>query len=132
MFAERETEYMGSQPLVRLGTASVADQPDVSAVGFDFDGEFFYVGGMALEASRKYKNILAHSKVALLFDDLASVDPWRPRSVRVYGTADTVKRPGYMGDGEYIRIKPDVHWSIGVEGEGFVDGKPQYKRVKHA
>ena len=72
-------------------------QPDVVPVGFDFDNEYFYVGGMHLTNSTKYKNIQANNRVAIVIDDLKSVDPWEPRGVRVYGIADVVSREGgYM------------------------------------
>jgi nitroimidazol reductase NimA-like FMN-containing flavoprotein (pyridoxamine 5'-phosphate oxidase superfamily) len=45
-------------------------QPDVVPVGFDFDGEYFYVGGINLLKSKKYKNVLKNNKVALVIDDL--------------------------------------------------------------
>jgi pyridoxamine 5'-phosphate oxidase family protein len=44
-------------------------------VGFDFDGDYFYVGGMNL---MKSTNVLKNNKVALVIDDLKSVDPWDP------------------------------------------------------
>ena len=53
-------------------------------MGFDFDGEYFYVGGMNILKSRKYKNVLKNDKVALVIDDLKSVDPWDPRGIRIY------------------------------------------------
>jgi PPOX class F420-dependent enzyme/OxyR family protein len=49
---------------------------------------FFYVGGMNLMKSTKYKNVLKNNKVALVIDDLKSVDPWDPRGMKIYGTAD--------------------------------------------
>ena len=67
-------------------------QPDVAPVGFDFDGEYFYVGGINLLKSKKYKNVLKNNKVALVIDDLKTVDPWDPRGIRLYGTADIVTR----------------------------------------
>ena len=64
---------------------------------------------MNILKSTKYKNILKNNKVAIVIDDLKSVDPWDPRGVKIYGTADVVNRPGgYMeGTGhsnpQYIR-----------------------------
>jgi hypothetical protein len=48
-------------------------QPDVVLVGFDFDGDYFYVGGMNLMKSTKYKNVLKNNKIALVIDDLKSI-----------------------------------------------------------
>ena len=57
MFTEKETAYLKSQRLARIGTVSTDLQPDVSPVGFEFDGAYFYVGGMNNQATRKYKNV---------------------------------------------------------------------------
>jgi len=115
-FTEKEIAYLKSQPLARLATVSDAGQPDAVAVGFEFDGQHFYVGGHNLPATRKYKNIAAgHTKVALLIDDLPSVDPWSPRGIRIYGTAEIVGRVGRFGPGEHFRITPSVSWSWNIE-----------------
>jgi pyridoxamine 5'-phosphate oxidase family protein len=136
MFSQKETEYLRSQRLARIGTAAAAAaaaaastggsiQPDVVPVGFDFDGRYFYVSGMNLIKSTKYKNVQKNPKVALVIDDLNSVNPWEPRGIRVYGTADVVTRQsGYMQQTDhpsatYIRIKPLKKWSWGVEGPVF-------------
>ena len=125
MFSEKEIEYLKSQRIARIATAAVSPdvsvQPDVVPVGFDFDGEYFYVGGMNILKSRKYKNVLKNNKVAIVIDDLKSVDPWDPRGIRMYGTADIVTRQsGYMEQtphpqADYIRIKPEKKWSWGID-----------------
>jgi pyridoxamine 5'-phosphate oxidase family protein len=63
-------------------------QPDVAPVGFDFDGEYLYVGGINLLKSTKYRNVMKNNKVAIVVDDLKCIDPWDPRGVRIYGIAD--------------------------------------------
>jgi pyridoxamine 5'-phosphate oxidase family protein len=125
MFSEKEIEYLKSQRIARIATAAVSPdvsvQPDVVPVGFDFDGEYFYVDGMNILKSRKYKNVLKNNKVAIVIDDLKSVDPWDPRGMRMYGTADIVTRQsGYMEQtphpqADYIRIKPQKKWSWGID-----------------
>jgi pyridoxamine 5'-phosphate oxidase family protein len=143
-FSEKEIEYLKSQRLARIATASVSSeeeekgsiQPDVVPVGFDFDREYFYVGGMNILKSTKYKNILKNNKVAIVIDDLKSVDPWDPRGIKIYGTADVVNRQGgYMeGTGhsnpQYIRISPKKKWSWGVDEPIFVEGRFNVKRAK--
>lgn len=139
MFSKKEVEYLKSQRLARISTVSPEDlQPDVSPVGFDFDGEYFYVGGFTLSKTRKYKNVLKNDKVALVIDDLETVNPWAPRGIRIYGTADIVARQGGYMDGahsssspqSYIRIRPLRKWSWAVDGPVFVDGKINIKRAK--
>jgi pyridoxamine 5'-phosphate oxidase family protein len=103
IFTQKEVEYLKSQRLARIATAAASTeqkgsaQPDVVPVGFDFDGEYLYVGGMNLLKSTKFRNVLKNNKVAIVVDDLKSIDPWDPRGIRVYGTADIVTRQGgYM------------------------------------
>jgi len=142
-FSEKEIGYLKSQRLIRIATASVAQkeenssiQPDVVPVGFDFDGEYFYVGGMNIVKSKKYKNVLKNNKVAIVIDDLKSVDPWDPRGMKIYGIADIVTRQGgYMestghSNPQYIRISPKKKWSWGIEEPVFVEGRFNVKRAK--
>ena len=63
-------------------------------MGFDFDGEYFYVSGMNLLKSTMYKNVQKNPRVALVVDELRSANPWEPRGIRIYGMADTVNRQG--------------------------------------
>ena len=137
IFSETEIDYVKSQHLTRIATASESSkegeegsiQPDVVPVGFDFDGDYFYVGGMNLLKSTKYKNVLKNNKVALVIDDLKTVDPWDPRGLKIYGTADIVTRQGGYTDSTgnsnlyYIRITPKKKWSWGIEEPVFVEGK---------
>ncbi|MGA6989041.1 MAG: PPOX class F420-dependent oxidoreductase, partial [Nitrososphaeraceae archaeon] len=111
-------------------------QPDVVPVGFDFDGKYFYVGGMNILKSTKYKNVMKNNKVALVIDDLKSIDPWDPRGMKIYGTADIVTRQGgYMEstdhpNTQYIRITPKKKWSWGIDEPIFVEGKFNVKRAQ--
>ena len=141
MFTEKEKEYIKSQRLARVATASAFSpsdiascQPDVAPVGFDFDGEYFYVGGINILKSAKYKNILKNSKVALVIDDLKTINPLDPRGIRIYGIADPVDRQGgYMSNTDhpqsrYIRIRPTKKWGWGIDEPVFVDGKFNVKK----
>ncbi len=112
-FTEEEAAYLKSQPLARIATVGADDQPDVAPVGFEFDGTYFYVGGRAPEQTRKYRNVQAgHAKVALVVDDLVSTNPWTPRFLRVYGTAEPVERAGRLRcvpadhPGDLVELEP--------------------------
>jgi pyridoxamine 5'-phosphate oxidase family protein len=142
IFSQKEIEYLKSQRLARIATAAEsvqeegAVQPDVVPVGFDFDGEYLYVGGMNLLKSTKYRNVLKNHKVAIIIDELKTVDPWDPRGIRIYGTAEIVTRQGgYMEstdhpNPQYIRITPKKKWSWGIEEPVFVQGKFNVKRAQ--
>jgi pyridoxamine 5'-phosphate oxidase family protein len=117
-FSEEETAYLLSQRLARVATVSGDGQPDVVPVGFEFDGSHFYVGGMDLTSTRKYRNVAAGNElVALVVDDVVTMTPWTPRFVRIYGTASVVQREG--DSGQTLRITPTVSWSWNLEGRGF-------------
>jgi pyridoxamine 5'-phosphate oxidase family protein len=45
-FAEEEIAYLRTQRLARIATVSADGQPDAMPVGYQFDGTYFYVGGM--------------------------------------------------------------------------------------
>ena len=128
-FTDEEAAYLQSQPLARIATVAPDGQPDVVAVGFEFDGTFLYVGGMDPARTRKYLNVQAgSSKVALVVDDLVSTEPWTPRGLRIYGTAELVERQGQFGSAPYMRITPTISWSWNLEGLPF---SPDRKVVVH-
>jgi pyridoxamine 5'-phosphate oxidase family protein len=142
IFSRNEIEYLKSQRIARIATVSVSSedtrsiQPDVVPVGFDFDGEYIYVSGMNILKSTKCKNILKNKKVAVVIDDLKTVDPWDPRGIRIYGIADIVTRQGgYMdqtghAEHQYIRILISKKWSWGIDEPVFAGGKFNVKRAK--
>ena len=119
-FTDEEAAYLESQRLARIATVAPDGQPDVVPVGFEFDGTFLYVGGMDPARTRKYLNAQAgSSKVALVVDDLVSTQPWTPRGLRIYGTAELVERQGQFGTAPYLRITPTISWSWNLEGLPF-------------
>ena len=120
-FTEQELAYLRSQPLARVATVGQDAQPDVVPLAFEYDGTYFWIGGTgpAEAATRKFRNITAgNRKVALVFDDLPSFDPFIARCIRVYGVADDpIERDGLVGPGRYARITPHVSWSWNMAGE---------------
>lgn len=119
-FSAEEVDYLRSQRLARIATVGAAEQPDVVPVGFEFDGTHLFVGGIDVKRTRKYRNVAAgREKVALVIDDLVSANPWTPRYLRIYGTAEVVERPGQFGSAAYLKITPTVSWSFNLEGLPF-------------
>ena len=122
MFSERETAFVRSQRLLRLATVAANGQPDADAVGFQWDGRRFVIGGHQLERSRKYKNVAGgNRKVSLILADLASVQPWRPRGIKIHGIATLVEQAGRFG--HYLVVEPLISWSWGIEGDSFQNGR---------
>jgi pyridoxamine 5'-phosphate oxidase family protein len=143
IFSGKEVEYIKSQKIARIATAaevkagllnksenisSIIVQPDVVPVGFHFDDEYFYIGGFDMPRSTKYKNVLRNRSIALVIDDLKSINPWQPRGIRVYGDAKIIKRQGASleknGDFETvysIKITPRKKWSWGIDDDHVSD-----------
>jgi pyridoxamine 5'-phosphate oxidase family protein len=115
-FTQAEIEFINSQRLLRIGTASEKGRPDVAVVEFDFDGEYFYVSGRDNEKTWKYKNTQRNPRASLVIDDLPSVKPWKTRGVKVFGSVDFVPYAGKSsGEREYLRIKPARKYSWGLD-----------------
>jgi pyridoxamine 5'-phosphate oxidase family protein len=120
-FTAEEIAYLGSQPLARVATVGPDGQPDVVPLAFEFDGEGFWIGGVgaAVLSTRKFRNVGAgNDQVALVVDDLVSLDPFIARGLRVYGRAgEPVERVGMVGPGTFLRIMPTISWSWNLAGE---------------
>jgi pyridoxamine 5'-phosphate oxidase family protein len=131
MFSKEELEYLQTQRLARLAKVARDGQPTVDVVGFAFDGTRFYIGGPNLPATRKYRNVRAgNRRVALVIDDLPSVDPWTPRGIKVHSTAEMLQRDGFLGPGEYLAITPVVSWSWRILGDTFQAGRFAPHRIQ--
>lgn len=139
MFSEKEREYITKHRLTRIATVSPDGQPDVAAVRFEFDGEYFYVGGRTFLSTLKYKNVRAgNARVALVLDDIDEAIKGA-RGIKVHGRAEIVQCEGHFGAGKplhlsrrtvqvYFRITPERSWSWGIERAAFENGKPVFQR----
>jgi pyridoxamine 5'-phosphate oxidase family protein len=120
IYSEPEIQYLKSQRLARIATADRQGKPDVSPVAFEFDGMHFFIGSHSQDiflSTRKYKNVKEGNKeVALVIDDLESIQPWKPRGMKINGTAEVIEHNGMFGPGRYLKITPSVSWSWGIKG----------------
>lgn len=111
-FSEAEKDYLGSQPLARVASVSATGEVDVSPVGMHFDGERFVITGLDMRHTFRWKNVQANPSVSIVVDDLASVDPWRPRGIKVHGRGEIGKtNRGH----DAILVTPTRKWSWGIE-----------------
>ncbi|MET7280106.1 PPOX class F420-dependent oxidoreductase [Kribbella sp. NPDC005582] len=127
-FTEIELEYLAGQRLGRLATVQPDGTLQVSPVGFRYNQETgtIDIAGRAMAVSRKFRNIAANSQVAFVIDDVASVQPWRPRCVEIRGAGEAIVEPGDSAwaadlaqtgfDGAIIRIHPKRIISFGLDG----------------
>ena len=120
-----EREYLQNQPLGRLATVDAHGAPQNSPVGVFFDeatGEIV-IGGGAMGATRKFRNVQANARVALVIDDLVSRDPWTVRGLEIRGTAvalSDVDPPVPFMSREVIRITPTwvAAWGLDPDAPG--------------
>jgi len=119
---EAERAYLQSQPLARLATVDGGGAPQNNPVGVFLDAETgdIIIGGHAMGASRKFRNVQRNGQVALVIDDLVSRDPWTVRGLEIRGTAvalEDVDPPVPFMSREVIRITPTWVTSWGVDPE---------------
>ena len=117
-----ESSYLKSQPLARLATVDASGAPQNNPVGAFLDEENgdILIGGGAMGSTRKFRNVQANRRVALVVDDLVSRDPWTVRFLEVRGTAvalEDVDPPMRGMSREVIRITPTWVMSMGVDRE---------------
>lgn len=118
-FSAAELDYLTAERrLGRLATVDATGTPHVVPVGWRYNEKLgtIDVSGRDLAGTRKFRNVLATSKAALVVDDLASVSPWRPRAVMVQGRAQAIDGSDGSSD-VLIRIHPDgiVSWGLANE-----------------
>lgn len=118
-FTTDEVRYLRTQLLARLATVAPDGVVQNSPVGFEvnLDQGTVEVRGRDLPSTKKFANIVANPQVALVVDDLASTNPWRPRGIEIRGVAEaSADEPpaGHFGPG-VIRIHPRriISWGLG-------------------
>jgi len=124
VFSPAEITYLESQRLARLATAGRDCQPHVVPLAFRYNPETdtIDVGGHDFAQRKKYRDVQHNPRVAIVIDDLASIDPWQPRMIEIRGEAEILPTGGEtVGRGfdpPMFRIRPKRIISFGIEGEG--------------
>ena len=116
VFSEAERRYLaGGQQLARLATVGADGTPHVVPVAFIYNAvrDTIDVGGGELDQTKKFRDVARSARVAIVIDDLASEDPWRPRGLEVRGRGEAIALPTPL-----IRIHPEriVSWGLAREG----------------
>lgn len=134
-FTEKETEYLRGQRLGRMATVGSDGSPHVVPVGFrlDAEGNAIEIGGHGLSGSKKWRDLHANQQIAIVIDDLVSVNPWTPRGIEVRGRAelhsDGGQKFGPGWDSAWIRIVPQRIVSWGIEAGAFSPGSRKARSV---
>lgn len=137
-FTDAEIEYLNRGPLQgllgRLATVGPDGAPHVMPLGvvYDPEHEALVIGGgegTNMAASKKFRDARRHPAVAVVVDDVASIDPWTPRGIEVRGHAETFTEGGEQvgerldpvmpWDPAWIRIRPRRILAWGIDTGSF-------------
>ncbi len=120
VFSKKELGYLASRRLGRLATIDADGLPHVVPLGWSYNPalDTIDIGGRDLARTKKFRNVRANPKVALVIDDV--LPPWRPRCVMVRGEAEALEE-ATSADGEpqgpIIRIHPRQVISWGLDNQ---------------
>ena len=112
VFREAELAYMvGGHQLGRLATVGADGTPHVVPVAWIYNAarDSIDIGGAELERTKKFRDVARTGRAAIVIDDMASTDPWRPRGIEVRGRGEAITLPTPL-----IRIYPEriVSWGL--------------------
>lgn len=112
VFSAAERRYLAEGPkLARLATVGADGMPHVVPSGWSYDAalDAIVLGGRDLPATKKYRDVAATGRAALVIDDV--LPPWRPRGIEVRGRAEALD-----GATPMIRVYADRVVSWGLDG----------------
>jgi pyridoxamine 5'-phosphate oxidase family protein len=119
VFSDQELDYLTGRRLGRLATVDADGLPHVVPLGWSYNPalDTIDVGGRDFARTKKFKNVKANPKAALVIDDV--LPPWQPRGVMVRGEAEALEEAtGQDGErlGPIIRIHPSevISWGLGA------------------
>jgi pyridoxamine 5'-phosphate oxidase family protein len=113
VFTAAELAYLaGGRQLGRLATVGADGTPHVVPVAWIYNAarDAIEIGGSEIERTKKFRDIARSGRAAIVIDDLASTDPWRPRGIEVRGRAEALAMPAPL-----IRVHPERIVSWGLE-----------------
>ena len=116
VFTRDELDYFNAERrLARVATVGRDGTPHVTPVGMwrhNPELDTIDVTGRNFAEKKKFRDVARSGRAAIVVDDLASTDPWRPRGVEVRGRAEAVEEPEPL-----IRIHPEriFPWGLGDE-----------------
>ena len=117
-FSKAERSYLAGQRLGRLATASPSGIVGNAPVAFFVrSDDTIDICGRRMGATKKFRNVTAGSRVALVVDDLAPGPGWHPRYLEIRGTAEAlsdVQPPTRGFSRDVIKIHPDWVRSFGL------------------
>ncbi len=112
-FSDGELAYLRERRLGRIATVGNDGTPHVVPVGMwahNAEHDAIDVRGREFDQTKKFRDVAVNGRAAIVIDDLASTNPWRPRGIEVRGRAEAIREPEPL-----IRIHPKRIRSWGLE-----------------
>jgi len=128
VFTSEEINYMQSQRLARIATVGTNGQPHVVPVGFRYNPntDTIDIGGHNFAQRKKWRDVQQNPRVAVVIDDVASVQPWTVRGIEIRGEAEMLMTGGETVvtgfDSAMFRITPKriVSWGINPAADAWI------------
>ncbi len=128
VFTPEEIDYLQNQRLARIATVGPDGQPHVVPVGFRYNPvtDTIDVGGHNFAERKKWRDVQQNPRVAVVIDDIASVNPWRVRGIEIRGEAVQLLTGGETVvagfDSAMFRITPKriVSWGINPAADAWI------------
>lgn len=114
VLTESQREYLSIRRLGRFATIERDGAPHVVPTGWIYDPEAdrFEMLGDEIEKTRRFRNVLKNSAVALVIDDIASTDPWWPRGLMIQGRGVALERQGDADARLFVIPERAVSWGL--------------------
>jgi pyridoxamine 5'-phosphate oxidase family protein len=116
VFTDGELDYLnGERRLARVATVGQDGTPHVTPVGMwrhNPELDTIDVTGRDFAEKKKFRDVARSGRAAIVIDDMASTDPWRPRGIEVRGGAEAIE-----GAEPLIRIHPERIYPWGLDPE---------------
>jgi pyridoxamine 5'-phosphate oxidase family protein len=125
VFTPEEIDYLQNQRLARIATVGPDSQPHVVPVSFRYnpDTDTIDIGGHGFVQRKKWRDVGQNPRVAVVMDDIASVNPWRVRGIEIRGEAERLMSGGETVnsgfDAAMFRITPKriASWGINPDAQ---------------
>jgi pyridoxamine 5'-phosphate oxidase family protein len=115
VFTLAELDYLhGDRRLGRIATVGNDGTPHVVPSGWTHYVELdtIDVTGRDVEKTKKFRDVARSGRAAIVIDDVASVNPFRPRAIEIRGRAEAIGGPNAL-----IRIYAEriVTWGVDTQ-----------------
>ena len=120
VFSPSEIKYLQTQRLGRLATVGPNGQPHVVPVAFRYNPglDTIDIGGHDFSKRKKFRDVQTNPNVAIVVDDIASLNPWKVRGVEIRGQVEVLPSggteilPGFAPQMFRLRPKRVISWGV--------------------